>query len=93
SPELGWGTLEIVRSGDAAVFVHSLTADTGRFIGVHSFSAEARVVTIPLRNTQHQLKTQRASPAREAPSGVCVDLSGEAVVYGAHDAQPAVSVG
>ncbi|MEJ3404335.1 alpha-amylase family protein [Rathayibacter sp. YIM 133350] len=48
SPEIGWGTLSVIDQPNTAVLVHSLSTDTGRFVGVHNFSAEAASVTFRL---------------------------------------------
>ncbi|WP_314426442.1 alpha-amylase family protein [uncultured Microbacterium sp.] len=44
SPELGWGTLEIIEQPAASLLVHSLAADVGRMLALHNF-AEVPVTT------------------------------------------------
>ncbi|SEB28900.1 hypothetical protein SAMN04489807_0044 [Microbacterium hydrocarbonoxydans] len=44
SPELGWGTFEVVDQPADSLLVHSLTADVGRVIALHNF-AEVPVTT------------------------------------------------
>lgn len=44
SPELGWGTLEVIDQPAESLLVHSLAADVGRVIAVHNF-AEVPVTT------------------------------------------------
>jgi glycosidase len=44
SPELGWGSLQIIDQPAESLLVHSLTADVGRVIAVHNF-AEVPVTT------------------------------------------------
>lgn len=38
SPELGWGTFEVIPQSAPAVLVHSLRADVGRMVAIHNFS-------------------------------------------------------
>ncbi|MDQ0725384.1 alpha-amylase family protein [Microbacterium sp. W4I20] len=38
SPELGWGSLEIIDRSTPGLLVHSLTAEVGRVIAIHNFS-------------------------------------------------------
>lgn len=38
SPELGWGTLQVIDQPADSLLVHSLSADVGRVIAVHNFS-------------------------------------------------------
>ena len=45
SPELGWGTLEIIDQPAASLLAHSLAADVGRMIALHNF-AEVPVTTL-----------------------------------------------
>ncbi len=44
SPELGWGTLEVMDQPAESLLVHSLSADVGRVIALHNF-AEVPVTT------------------------------------------------
>ncbi|MCS3843580.1 alpha-amylase family protein [Microbacterium sp. AK031] len=44
SPELGWGSLEVMDQPAQSLLVHSLTADVGRVIALHNF-AEVPVTT------------------------------------------------
>ncbi|MDP3949783.1 alpha-amylase family protein [Microbacterium sp.] len=44
SPELGWGSLEVMDQPAESLLVHSLTADLGRVIALHNF-AEVPVTT------------------------------------------------
>ncbi|MDQ0644192.1 alpha-amylase family protein [Microbacterium murale] len=44
SPELGWGSLEVVDQPAESLLVHSLSADVGRVIALHNF-AEVPVTT------------------------------------------------
>lgn len=44
SPELGWGTLEIIEQPATSLLVHSLAADVGRMLALHNF-AEVPVTT------------------------------------------------
>ncbi|MFK4834745.1 alpha-amylase family protein [Microbacterium sp. ZW T2_14] len=38
SPELGWGTLEVLEQPVDALLVHSLRADVGRMVAIHNFA-------------------------------------------------------
>lgn len=44
SPELGWGSLEVIDQPAASLLVHSLSADVGRVVALHNF-AEVPVTT------------------------------------------------
>lgn len=44
SPELGWGTLQVIDQPAESLLVHSLSADVGRIIALHNF-AEVPVTT------------------------------------------------
>ena len=48
SPEIGWGRLEVLPSGEDAVLAHRITADVGRFVAVHNFAPRPTVVTLEL---------------------------------------------
>lgn len=38
SPELGWGTLQVIDQSVDSLLVHSLSADVGRVIALHNFT-------------------------------------------------------
>src|SRR5690606_33721939 len=38
SPEIGWGTFEILEHDGKGVIAHAVTADVGRFIALHNFT-------------------------------------------------------
>jgi trehalose synthase len=46
SSEIGWGSLDVLQHETDAVLAHSVTADTGRMVALHNFSAEATTVTL-----------------------------------------------
>src|SRR5918995_728158 len=48
SPEIGWGRLEVLPSGQDAVLAHRITADVGRFVAVHNFAPTPTVVDLDL---------------------------------------------
>jgi maltose alpha-D-glucosyltransferase/alpha-amylase len=45
-PELGWGQVEILESGDPAVFAHRAVWDGSTIVAIHSLTAEPREVEI-----------------------------------------------
>ena len=38
SPEIGWGELDVLPTGQDAVLAHRITADVGRFVALHNFA-------------------------------------------------------
>jgi hypothetical protein len=48
SPEIGWGTPEVLETGQDAVLAHRITADVGRFVAVHNFAPRPTVVPLEL---------------------------------------------
>ncbi|GAA1133611.1 alpha-amylase family protein [Arthrobacter flavus] len=48
SPEIGWGTFEILQQDNPCVLVHSLTTPTGQLVALHNFADDARKVSIDL---------------------------------------------
>jgi hypothetical protein len=48
SPEIGWGRLDVLASGQDAVLAHRITADVGRFVAVHNFAPTPTVVDLEL---------------------------------------------
>jgi trehalose synthase len=48
SPEIGWGTLDVLPSGQEAVLAHRITADVGRFVALHNFAPTPTVVSLDL---------------------------------------------
>jgi hypothetical protein len=48
SPEIGWGALDVLPSGSDAVLAHRITADVGRFVGLHNFAPTPTVVPLDL---------------------------------------------
>ncbi|WP_322411305.1 alpha-amylase family protein [Microbacterium invictum] len=48
SPELGWGSLEIIAHDAPAVMVHRLTADVGSMVAVHNFADVPTMISFAL---------------------------------------------
>ncbi len=48
SPEIGWGALDVLPSGNDAVLAHRITADVGRFVALHNFAPTPTVVPLEL---------------------------------------------
>ncbi|MBT2499690.1 alpha-amylase family protein [Agromyces sp. ISL-38] len=48
SPEIGWGALDVLESGDDAVLAHRITADVGRFVALHNFASRPAIVSLAL---------------------------------------------
>jgi trehalose synthase len=48
SPEIGWGELDVLPSGEDAVLAHRVTADVGRFVALHNFAPRPTVVSLEL---------------------------------------------
>ena len=48
SPEIGWGRLDLLDTGNDAVLAHQLTADVGRFVAVHNFAPRPATVGLEL---------------------------------------------
>ena len=48
SPEIGWGRLDVLPSGQDAVLAHRITADVGRFVALHNFAPKPTVVSLEL---------------------------------------------
>lgn len=48
SPEIGWGELDVLPSGEDAVLAHRITADVGRFVALHNFAPRPTVVNLEL---------------------------------------------
>ena len=51
-PELGWGRLTLLESGDAAVLAHRADLDDRAIVAVHSFSGEPRTVTLEVGDVE-----------------------------------------
>ena len=54
-PEIGWGTWEILETGDPAVFAHRCTWSGGTVVAVHNLADRPAAVRIDLKE-QHQEK-------------------------------------
>ncbi|MFC5791891.1 trehalose synthase [Agromyces tardus] len=48
SPEIGWGVLDVLPSGQDAVLAHRITADVGRFVALHNFAPTPTIVSLDL---------------------------------------------
>jgi len=48
SPEIGWGELDLLATGQDAVLAHRITADVGPFVAVHNFAPTPTVVSLEL---------------------------------------------
>ncbi|MFE6966614.1 alpha-amylase family protein [Agromyces sp. NPDC057679] len=48
SPEIGWGELDVLATGQDAVLAHRITADVGRFVAVHNFAPTPTLVPLEL---------------------------------------------
>jgi len=48
SPEIGWGSLEVLDPGCDGVLAHACSSDVGRFVGAHSFVPEPRSVRLAI---------------------------------------------
>jgi trehalose synthase len=48
SPEIGWGSLEVLEQDQKAVLVHSLSSDLGRFVALHNFAERPATVSFTL---------------------------------------------
>jgi len=46
SPEIGWGSLEILEHDVPAVLAHRLTADFGSFVALHNFAPRPATVQL-----------------------------------------------
>jgi trehalose synthase len=58
SPELGWGTFEVVEQPHPQVLAHRCTWDDGTLVALHNFGAEPRTVplTLPGCDSTHRLE-------------------------------------
>jgi trehalose synthase len=48
SPEIGWGALDVLPTGQDPVLAHRITADVGRFVALHNFAPTPTVVSLEL---------------------------------------------
>ncbi|KNC18849.1 trehalose synthase [Arthrobacter sp. RIT-PI-e] len=79
SPEIGWGTFEILEQEHSCIFAHRLTGETGQFIALHNFSAEPCRVSIELgenNDISHIVDLLDDENAALADGLLEIDLSG-----------------
>lgn len=48
SPEIGWGALDVLPTGNDAVLAHRISAEVGRFVALHNFAPTPTSVTLDL---------------------------------------------
>ncbi|MDQ0575734.1 alpha-amylase family glycosyl hydrolase [Agromyces albus] len=56
SPEIGWGTLEILEHAERAVLAHRLTTELGSFVALHNFAPRAVTVQLTLGAVAEQAR-------------------------------------
>jgi trehalose synthase len=56
SPEIGWGSWEILEQDHASVLALSVRADTGHLITLHNLASEARTVTFTVADADEETR-------------------------------------
>jgi maltose alpha-D-glucosyltransferase/alpha-amylase len=51
-PELGWGEVELLETGDPAVFAHRAVWDGGAIVAIHSLTSEPRDVEVEVGDAE-----------------------------------------
>ena len=72
-PELAWGTVQVLDTGEPRVFAHRADCDGGSVIAVHNFADEEITVRVPAEGVLDDLLT--SGTVKPAKSGAKIDLA------------------
>ena len=56
SPEIGWGHLELLDTGEPSILAHRIRADVGSFIAVHNFASTPVTVRLSLGDVSEEAR-------------------------------------
>jgi trehalose synthase len=82
SPEIGWGSFELLEHDDPAVLAHRLRADFGSFIALHNFASRATTVRLSLGEVAEEARLSDLFAVEVVPIDERGDVEVELGAYG-----------